>query len=694
MFLVNPATVSAQSALSPTSVDLASAGTAAEAAVAPGHDLAVAGEGALPAPDWVRRTLMAQLAALDGATGRRTPVDAPGDSPGDAQDGVLLAFVGDILVHTPLQRQTLREPDSYVSLWRDALPYLRGADMTYGNLEGVIAPRVTLSGALLETDGTPADGVVYTGYPLFNYPEELADALAISGFDILSTANNHSLDRFSLGADLTLDILEARGLAWAGTRRTTDSAPIRATITEVAGQRIAWIACTYGRNGLTDPHGQVQLCFEDPDAIMAEIRAVLARDAADAVIVTPHWGREYSHVVTARQRDFARRAIEAGALMVVGNHPHVLQPWEQHMRPDGTVGLAAYSLGNFVSNQSSLPTRTTIVLLARIVIDDLGRARLAGVGYVPLLNRLPHQSEAADLIHIAHPRPSDAEYAAAKELLARMFGEERRVSLGLPKVDGPFFDLDQAVAEALAPRPGRNASATDPVRVAAVPPAVDAAVTPAEPSVATAVDAEADVDTPAEAAPATETASTTAARAIPAATAATDTPPAAATTPPGEGDAATVLETAAVPPPPTRPAPGEEALPRSTEPLDPTAGGAPAWQSPAQPVAAVTAPADPDRTGADAALARSAPPPEDLPVDVVGLLDRLGDRDFAEAIQGRGAAPVDVAALQSENDRLRSLVADLSMEVSILKDIVTALVSARASSAPDRASSPVRGAAQ
>jgi hypothetical protein len=108
----------------------------------------------------------------------------------------------------------------------------------------------------------------------------------------------------------------------------------------------------------------------------------------------------------------------------------------------------------------------------------------------------------------------------------------------------------------------------------------------------------------------------------------------------------------------------------------------------------VTAPADPDRTGADAALARSAPPPEDLPVEVVGLLDRLGDREFAEAIQGRGAAPVDVAALQSENDRLRSMVADLSMEVSILKDIVTALVSARASSAPDRASSPVRGAAQ
>jgi len=407
---------------------------------------------------------------IDQMTGR-------GGGP-DADEGALLAFVGDILLHTPLQRQSIREADGFVSLWRDVLPYLSAADLAYGNLEGVIAPKMTVSGVTVSTDGLPGDEYIYTGYPRFNYPPDVAAALARSGFNVLSTANNHGMDRGPGGVDLTIEHLEAHGLHAIGTRHSRHSDAPGFTLTRAGPYTVGWIACTYGLNGLPDPAGQVELCFAHEDAILARIRDLLEGGRADAVIVTPHWGAEYSTDVTVRQRAFAHRAIAAGASLVVGNHPHVLQPWEQHLREDGSSGLVAYSLGNFVSNQKSLATRTTALLLVRLGRDEAGRIGPLAAGYVPLVVTLPSLRPDAPRIGVAPLAAADPEAAAVDDLLARTLGRAGRL-------DPPYRGAADAVADAgpHVPRAQKVAASDDVASPPQAPSAADGdeAVVPDDP---------------------------------------------------------------------------------------------------------------------------------------------------------------------------------------------------------------------
>lgn len=310
----------------------------------------------------------------------------------DPDRTITIAAVGDVLLHDSLQRWAALQPEGFLTAMRGVGGLLRAADVAVANLEGAAAEGVTGGGRRTATPTSRYDGVVYSGYPMFNaHPSVIGDLKAL-GVDVLQTANNHSLDRGALGADLTLEAIRAAGLASTGTRhRASPEAPWHA-VHEVTrgGQRhtLAFLACTYGTNGLPDRARQVLNCFDHKAEVLTQIRQLAARPDLHAVIVLPHWGQEYQHKADPVQKALAREFVEAGATAVIGTHPHVIQPIEKLQAADGREAVVAYSLGNFVSHQIGLPRLSSVVLLLGLVPDGRGKLTPAALGWVPLRMRV------------------------------------------------------------------------------------------------------------------------------------------------------------------------------------------------------------------------------------------------------------------------------------------------------------------
>lgn len=327
---------------------------------------------------------------------------------------VTIGAVGDILLHGPLQKQAIAQPERFKTLWNPIADLLAHPDQMYGNFEGTAAQGVDRAGRAVRDPGFVFDDVVYSSYPQFNYHPHVTSDLVASGFDVVSTANNHSLDRHALGVDRTLDALIAAGLPYTGTRRA-DGTGAWATRTQANGISLAWIACTFSTNGIPDRKDQVLGCWDNE----AEIKQLIGslRSSVDAVIVTPHWGAEYTANPSREQRDLAHRFLDAGATLVLGAHPHVLQPWEKYKTVDGRETFAIYSLGNFVSNQSQLARRATILLYVGLTKTAQGVA-VNGVSYVPLIMNTRSGVRAVEAIDRAGGN------ADARRLITNMFGTQ------------------------------------------------------------------------------------------------------------------------------------------------------------------------------------------------------------------------------------------------------------------------------
>ncbi|MBF0561617.1 MAG: CapA family protein [Alphaproteobacteria bacterium] len=326
---------------------------------------------------------------------QRTPPPARAVLP---ETEIVIAAMGDIIPHALLQAQAAQHPLGFRSLWRNLEPVLQRADIRYANLETPLAEGIPAEGAKVADPVAGYDGLVYSGYPRFNAPPGLAHALKASRFDIVSTANNHCLDRGAIGIDLTIAALRGAGLALTGTRsRDADPGAPWHAITEARGFRIAWLACTYGTNGFSDRHGQVLHCYRDRPLILRTIAQLKADPRIDAVIVTPHFGIEYSENPTPAQKVLARQMLKAGAIAVLGSHSHVVQPWEWRPTGDGGTGFILYSLGNFVSNQEQLWTRSALILLLGLARAVSGEVVISGVGYLPILVALQPDADHTDL---------------------------------------------------------------------------------------------------------------------------------------------------------------------------------------------------------------------------------------------------------------------------------------------------------
>jgi poly-gamma-glutamate synthesis protein (capsule biosynthesis protein) len=272
-----------------------------------------------------------------------------------------LVFVGDVMSHAPqvtaaahaarLSGQSSGSPaspaaHSYTAVFRHFRPIFEGADVAIANLETTLRT-------------SPP----YTGYPAFAAPAALAFDLRRAGIRIVTTANNHIADKGVAGVRTTLAILDSAGLAHTGVfldstdRRARN--PLRFT---VHGLRFALLAYTYGINGPSLPKGVIINTIDT--VVIARDLDEARRGNPDCIIIAYHWGEEYRSQPVLSQRRLAEWTHARGADVIIGTHPHVVEPIEVRMGgadSTETVGATYYSLGNFVSNQRQRRTDGGIV---------------------------------------------------------------------------------------------------------------------------------------------------------------------------------------------------------------------------------------------------------------------------------------------------------------------------------------------
>ncbi len=268
---------------------------------------------------------------------------------------VSLTFTGDIMQHLPQIEAVERKGGTYdyAPCFVNIAPYLQQSDIAIGNLE-------------LTFGGTP-----YRGYPCFSAPDTLVYALQRAGFTTLTTANNHSCDRQTAGIRRTISVLERAGMPFTGTFRTPEERDsLTPRIIEKNGIRFGILAYTYGTNGI--PFAKpVVVNLIDTVQILADLEK--ARRLTDGVIVAMHWGIEYQDAPSAEQRRLADFLLAHGATLVVGNHPHVIQPLRTVRDSLGRLRqLCIYSMGNFISAQRTFPRAGAMLVHVVVEKDSTG----------------------------------------------------------------------------------------------------------------------------------------------------------------------------------------------------------------------------------------------------------------------------------------------------------------------------------
>ena len=286
-----------------------------------------------------------------------------------AQETVSLLFAGDAMGHEP-QFQWAYNPQTgtynYEPNFRYVQPYIVKSDLAIVNLE------VTLGGK------------PYSGYPTFSTPDSYKDALVNCGFDVITLANNHILDRGKRGMERTLDLVSDCPNVGAY-RDSADRAERYPLILELQGLKIALFNCTYGCNGFF-PVAPNMVNFIDTAQIAADMRSLEGKDI-DMKIMSIHWGDEYVTKAIPKQRELARWLADLGFDLIIGGHPHVVEDAEflrvTRVRDNNKVEMEVpvlYSLGNLISNQRRLNTNGGIMVRIDIRRDD---ASIAGVSYLP-----------------------------------------------------------------------------------------------------------------------------------------------------------------------------------------------------------------------------------------------------------------------------------------------------------------------
>lgn len=293
-----------------------------------------------------------------------------------------LLICGDAMAHGDLSG-AMRDKETgtydYSPIFAAAAPYVRAADYAVCNLEAPLA------------GGTP------TGYPKFNAADSMAQNLKDAGFDLCLTANNHCMDKGHKGLVRTLDVLDEVGLAHVGTSRTREEHDNNVVLADVGGISVAFLGYTYGTNALALPADapyaanvynrdyMTTLADPDYDYLLQGLETAKALEP-DLVAVLIHWGIEYKLTQSRLQEEVADFLFEHGADLVLGGHPHVIQPLGFRALPDGRQGFVSYSLGNFFSGQTKENTDVTALLSLELTKDvETGETRVTGCSYTPML---------------------------------------------------------------------------------------------------------------------------------------------------------------------------------------------------------------------------------------------------------------------------------------------------------------------
>ena len=363
--------------------------------------------------------------ALGEADIQETPVPEPTATPAPE---ITLVMVGDILLHTPVAESARTEEGGYdfSAVFANLQENIKAADLALVNQE------VIIGGQELKV----------SGYPNFNAPYELGDALVEAGFDVILHATNHTLDKGKRGVVNCLTFWQENypQKVILGIHDSEEDQE-EIYVYEQEGIRIAILNYTYGTNGIALPEDM-------PYAVdLLEKKRVVndlsrAKELADFVIVCPHWGTEYKLEESAAQREWAQLFADNGADLVLGTHPHVIEPvkWV-----DDT--LVYYSLGNFVNWTSGTGegvANRMVGGMAQVTIglDENGEVVIKDYGVMPLVCHLekgfggvtvyPLEKYTEELAGRNEIVKQDAGFTLeyCRELSERVFGEATEQLLG------------------------------------------------------------------------------------------------------------------------------------------------------------------------------------------------------------------------------------------------------------------------
>ena len=285
-----------------------------------------------------------------------TETTAPTDPPIIKESTATIGATGDILLHQQVIDSGYKNAEGiydYTYIFKELAQYVSAFDYAVGNMEG------TLSGN---------DGYEYSGYPSFNAPDSIAEAAKDAGFDMLLTANNHAYDKGHHGFHRTQQVIEGLGLDHIGTRQDVNAKNY--IIKEVNGIKIGMTCYTYDDRTWNDEHkitlNGIPLKEEDVLLVntfnpayldefytkLSAERDLMKAEGADVIMLFIHWGDEYHTTPNSSQKKVAQGLCDLGIDVIVGGHPHVMQPMElltSTTDPDHNT-LCLYSMGNAVSN--------------------------------------------------------------------------------------------------------------------------------------------------------------------------------------------------------------------------------------------------------------------------------------------------------------------------------------------------------
>lgn len=290
----------------------------------------------------------------------------------EERESLTIMAVGDNLIHTQVIRSGLQSDGSYdfSHLFSGILEEIQAADVAIINQETILCDK--------------SRG--YTGYPTFGSPYEVGEAIVDAGFDVVLHATNHTMDKGVNGIKNTLGFWKKHKEVLVTGINATKNEEKRIGYIKKNGITIAILNYTYGLNGLKLPKGKEYMVNLLTDEEQMKKDIALAKENSDFVIVCPHWGTEYVYEPTKQQIRLTHLMAEAGVDLVIGTHPHVLEPVEWVESEDGTHEmLVYYSLGNFVSNQDAMARMLGGMATIQLVRQEDGQVVIQDAGIEPLV---------------------------------------------------------------------------------------------------------------------------------------------------------------------------------------------------------------------------------------------------------------------------------------------------------------------
>jgi poly-gamma-glutamate synthesis protein (capsule biosynthesis protein) len=282
---------------------------------------------------------------------------------------VTLLAVGDNLIHIEVVQSGKQEDGSlnYDHLYSNLKEEIKAADIAVVNQETILG----------------GDDFPYSGYPNFNSPTEIGDALVEAGFDVVLQATNHTMDKGLKGVENTFDYWKTKPEIQVLGINETEEASHKISITEKNGIKLAMLNYTYSLNGYSLPKDKPYLVnLLDQDKMAEDIQK--AEELADFTIVFPHWGSEYVYEATSMQKDLTKFFYEQGVDLVIGAHPHVIEPVEWIETNQDHRMLVYYSLGNFMSYQKEAPRMLGGIAEVTIKKDENG-AYISNAAITPIV---------------------------------------------------------------------------------------------------------------------------------------------------------------------------------------------------------------------------------------------------------------------------------------------------------------------